>query len=98
MVQMPVPVLNYSTPRDDEAKQRKRLEEFWWLRGIIYSFCWMAAILVMVGFTLGSSARSDSYPLIQSIALFVCGLVPLWLAERKFRRRHHSSAFARGAF
>jgi len=51
----------------------------------------MAGIMVMVAY-MGHERLADS------IAVFLCGLALLRFAERKIRRLHNSSAFARGAF
>jgi hypothetical protein len=94
---MPVTVLNYSTPRDDNVKRQKRQNQSWWLRGAAYSFSGMAGMLVMIGYTLNKSHRG-THGLDESIALFLGGLAILVFAEQKVRRRQNSSAFARGAF
>jgi len=94
---MDIPVLNYSTPRDDEAVRRKRREHSWWLRGVLYSFSFTAGIMVMVAYLLGHAYRWNHY-LPESFAVFLCGLGILIYAERIVRRHQNSTAFARGAF
>jgi len=92
---MAVPVLNYSTPRDELAARRKAWREVLkWLFGLVLSFFGFSVTIVIVGAT---RARLGARGIPLAVVELAVAVSVLFGIARSYHRQYNSWSFARGA-